>query len=256
MLLTQVRNATLKLEYAGNRILVDPMLADKDAYPGFEGTVNSHLRNPLVALPMPVEELLDVDAILVTHLHPDHWDEAARTRVPRDMPILTQNGEDAEVIRAQGFTRVVPFTGAGVLGDIALTRTPGQHGSDAAMAAAGARLGRVSGVVLRHPDEKSLYIAGDTVWNGYVADTLATQAPDVVVLNCGDAGIEDLGSIIMNAEDVREVHRAAPDATLVASHMEAVNHCVLTREQLRAYGREQGMAEHLLVPEDGEPLTL
>ena len=256
MLLTQVRNATLKLEYVEKRILVDPMLADKDAYPGFEGTVNSHLRNPLVPLPMPVAELLDVDAILVTHLHPDHWDEAARAQVPRDMLILAQNGEDAEAIRAQGFTRVVPFTETGVLGDVALTRTPGQHGSDAAMAAAGALLGTVSGVVFRHPDEKSLYIAGDTVWNDYVADTLAVQTPDVVVLNCGDARIEGLGSIIMNTDDVREVHRAAPNATLVASHMEAVNHCVLTRGQLRAFSREQGMAEQLLVPEDGESLTL
>ena len=87
MLITQVRNATLKLEYAGKRILVDPMLADKDAYPGFEGTVNSHLRNPLVPLPMPVAELLDVDAILVTHLHSDHWDEAARAPgVPQPLP--------------------------------------------------------------------------------------------------------------------------------------------------------------------------
>lgn len=256
MLITQVRNATLKLEYAGKRILVDPMLADKDAYPGFEGTVNSHLRNPLVPLPMPVAELLDVDAILVTHLHSDHWDEAARAQVPRDMLILTQNGEDAEAIRAQGFTRVVPFTETGALGDVALTRTPGQHGSDAAMAAAGALLGTVSGVVFRHPDEKSLYIAGDTVWNDYVADTLAVQAPDVVVLNCGDARIEGLGSIIMNTDDVREVHKAAPKATLVASHMEAVNHCVLTRGQLRAFSREQGMAEQLLVPEDGDSLTL
>jgi len=44
--LTQVRNATLRIDYGGVRFLVDPLLADKDAYPGFEGTANSQRRNP------------------------------------------------------------------------------------------------------------------------------------------------------------------------------------------------------------------
>ena len=48
MKVQQVRNATLIIEYAGKRFLVDPMAAEKEAYPGFEGTATSHLRNPLV----------------------------------------------------------------------------------------------------------------------------------------------------------------------------------------------------------------
>jgi phosphoribosyl 1,2-cyclic phosphodiesterase len=75
--LTQVRNATLRIDYGGVRFLVDPLLGDKDAYPGFEGTANSQRRNPLVPLPMPLASIIDVDAVIVTHLHPDHWDEAA-----------------------------------------------------------------------------------------------------------------------------------------------------------------------------------
>lgn len=48
MKITQVRNATLLIHYAGTRFLIDPMLAPKGSYPGFEGMANSHLRNPLV----------------------------------------------------------------------------------------------------------------------------------------------------------------------------------------------------------------
>nr|VUD33449.1 metallo-beta-lactamase domain protein [Raoultella sp. NCTC 9187] len=33
------------------KFLIDPMLADKAAWPGFAGTARSELRNPLVALP-------------------------------------------------------------------------------------------------------------------------------------------------------------------------------------------------------------
>ena len=38
--------------------------------------LNSHLRNPLVELPMRAEDTFkDVDAIILTHTHEDHWDE-------------------------------------------------------------------------------------------------------------------------------------------------------------------------------------
>jgi len=100
MQLTQIRNATLKLDYAGVRFLIDPMLADKEAWPGFAGTARAHLRNPLVALPVAVDELLDVDVIIVTHTHQDHWDEAAQQLIPKDKVIYTQNESDASLIRS------------------------------------------------------------------------------------------------------------------------------------------------------------
>jgi glyoxylase-like metal-dependent hydrolase (beta-lactamase superfamily II) len=75
--ITQIRNATLHVVYGGVRFLVEPMLSDRHAWPGFEGSVNSAERNPLVHLPMTKEEIIDVDAVIVTHLHEDHWDEEA-----------------------------------------------------------------------------------------------------------------------------------------------------------------------------------
>lgn len=51
MKLTQIRNATLALEYAGKKFLIDPMLAEKEAWDGFAGSARPHLRNPMVALP-------------------------------------------------------------------------------------------------------------------------------------------------------------------------------------------------------------
>lgn len=38
MNIMQIRNATQLIAYAGKRFLIDPMLAEKDAYPGFAGT--------------------------------------------------------------------------------------------------------------------------------------------------------------------------------------------------------------------------
>ena len=68
-----IRNATSKIDYAGKVFLIDPLLAKKGAYPGFEGTVRSDRRNPMVELPMPAPEVLKgVDAVIVTHTHLDH----------------------------------------------------------------------------------------------------------------------------------------------------------------------------------------
>ena len=70
---TQIRNAAIKVEYAGTTFLIDPMLAKKGAYQGFPGTYNSQLRNPLVDLHVPLSQVIKADAVIVTHAqHYDH----------------------------------------------------------------------------------------------------------------------------------------------------------------------------------------
>src|SRR5437763_877769 len=44
----QIRNATLVVEYASKRFLVDPMLARRGAYPPFPNSLRQDQRNPLV----------------------------------------------------------------------------------------------------------------------------------------------------------------------------------------------------------------
>jgi L-ascorbate metabolism protein UlaG (beta-lactamase superfamily) len=255
MYVQQIRNATLVIEFAGKRFLVDPLLAEQGAYPGFAGTANSHLDYPLVGLPLPMDQLLDVDAVVVTHLHADHWDEAARRLVPRGLPLFAQNAGDAAALRADGFEDVRLFGDGASFEGIALHRTGGQHGSDQVMAVIGERMGQVSGVVFSHPDEPTLYVAGDTVWNRHVEDSLAAYRPDVVVLNCGDAQVPGLGAIIMDEHDLAKVAQAAPQAAIIASHLEAVNHCVLSRADLRRFLDAQGLQARVQVPEDGETLV-
>jgi L-ascorbate metabolism protein UlaG (beta-lactamase superfamily) len=185
----QLRNATLIIEYAGKKFLIDPMLTEKGGFPGFEGTINSHLANPLVDLPIPMEGILDVDAVIVTHIHPDHWDEAAINLVPKDMLIFAQNENDAAAIRTQVFNNVQALEEKTAFDGITLIKTPGRHGGEKTMEEWADLLGHVSGVVFKHPDEKTLYIAGDTVWYEGVEENLKRYEPDVVVLNSGDAQV-------------------------------------------------------------------
>jgi hypothetical protein len=56
----------------------------------------------------------------------------------------------------------------------------------------------------------------------------------------------------MDKEDVYEVYKAAPKATIIASHMESVNHAMLSRKELQEFISEKGMTQRVLVPADGE----
>lgn len=50
------------------------------------------------------------------------------------------------------------------------------------------------------------------------------------------------------------VYKAAPQATLVVTHMETVNHAMLMRYELRAFAAKKGMTDRLKISEDGEIL--
>lgn len=254
MKITQVRNATILLEAGGQRVLVDPMFGAKGSFGPAPTSVGDSSRNPTVDLTVPLNDLLDVDVVVVTHTHPDHWDAAAAALLPREVPLLVQNTGDAEIIAAEGFTDVRVMDEPVEVGGTEFVRTDGQHGSDATVAA-WPRLGEVSGVVVRRSGEPTVYVAGDTVWNEHVREALEEHQPDIVVLNTGEATWQDGSPIIMGAADVLEVHRTAPQARIVAVHMQALNHCVVTRDDVRELARRHGIARQVLVPEDGEALT-
>lgn len=243
-----IRNATLIVNYAGKKVLIDPFLADKGVYPPFPNSPRQDENNPLVGLPVSLDQLTDADAVIVTHLHLDHYDEKAVEILPKDVPMFVQNEADAEEVKKGGFTDVRVLAEDTEFEGIRLVKTKGEHGRGEILQIAG----EVCGVVFSHPEEKTLYVAGDTVWYGEVKETIEKHKPEVIVVNAGDNQFNEGGSLVMGKEDVHEVHKAAPEATLIAVHMEAVNHWTLSREELAQFAKEQGMDKQLLIPNDGE----
>jgi L-ascorbate metabolism protein UlaG (beta-lactamase superfamily) len=251
--LTLVRHATMIVEAAGRRLMVDPMLDAAGARGPVRGTPDER-PNPLVDLPMPAAEAAaGVEGVLLTHTHVDHLDAAGVTSVPAGVPWFCQPEDIADLQPIGLQARPVPTGEALIWEGIGITRTGGRHGRTEQMVSG---LAPVSGYVVRADGEPTLYIAGDTVWCDEVADAIAAHDPDVIVVNAGAATFLHGGSVTMEAGDVAAVAEAAPRARIVAVHMEAINHCVETRAALAAAVAEAGIADRVLIPDDGDAVPL
>jgi L-ascorbate metabolism protein UlaG (beta-lactamase superfamily) len=133
MLLSHLGHATVLLETAGARILIDPG-AFSDAWHG----------------------LTDLDAVLVTHLHPDHLD-------PAHVPALLAANPGARVLAEPAALATIgvadPFTAGDVatVGDVTITGVGGTH---ALIHADLPRIGN-TGMLLRAEGEPTFFHPGD-----------------------------------------------------------------------------------------------
>ncbi|MFB6166272.1 MAG: MBL fold metallo-hydrolase [Haloarculaceae archaeon] len=235
-----LRHATLLLDQGDVTFLVDPMLGEPGSIPPIPNSPNDR-ENPLVPLP---DIPLTYDAVIVTHRHRDHFDDAARERLDRDRPLLCQP-EEAAAFREEGFADVRPVDEMVTYEGIEIARTPARHGHGAVAE----EMAPASGFVL--DAEQTVYLAGDSVWYERVPAVIDEFEPDAVILNAGAAQFVDSEPITMDLADVRAVREYVDDAvTVVADHMDAINHCLLTREMLR-----EGI-DGVSIPEDGERVAL
>ncbi len=60
----------------------------------------------------------------------------------------------------------------------------------------------------------------------------------------------------MNDDDVVKLHNYAPNADIVATHLEGVNHNTVTRKKLRQTSVDNGFSKKLFIPNNGESIKL
>jgi L-ascorbate metabolism protein UlaG (beta-lactamase superfamily) len=248
MKIQHIRNATMRLTYAGRKILTDPMLAPKDAYGPFAGIA----RNPTIDLPCPPEAVTaGIDGVIVSHNHPDHFDKAALDLLPKEIPLLCQPVDESYFV-GQGFQAVTPLKQTQKWEGITLTPIEGQHGTGKILEF----MGKVSGFVFQADNEPTVFWAGDTIWCDSVEKALKDFKPPIVLTHSGGARRPGYDLIIMDAEQTVAVCRAVPEAVVVAIHLEALDHCTVTREALRTLADKEGISpSRLLIPEDGDILN-
>lgn len=278
----QIRSATVKITYGGKTFLADPWLGKQNMTGCFalmpliialnsrgdarKKPIIDHCRTwraadpahvfkmcPACPLPMSLREINSgVDAYLVTHAHLDHIGLGINGKgcegMVKTIPCYAPSRQDADFLEYSGMKDVRVIESKVDFDGFELIKVYARHGTEKPC-------GDASGYVFRGAGEKTLYLCGDTVWCPEVKLTIEKYHPDVIITNNCAAVLKDYGRLIMDDNDLNEVCKAAPEAVVIASHMDNVPHATITRETLKIRLAARGLRNRVLIPDDGESYT-
>src|SRR4051794_29395624 len=145
MRVTYLGHSSVLLELDGVRLLTDPLLRDRVA----------HLVRH--AEPVGLDGVRNVDAVLVSHLHHDHFHPASLRLLERGAQLIVPHGARARAERL-GFERTTELAAGEdvTLGALRIEATPAEHRSGRLLAHGPRPVGfRIAGT-------SSAYFAGDT----------------------------------------------------------------------------------------------
>ncbi|WP_101298380.1 MBL fold metallo-hydrolase [Halegenticoccus soli] len=199
-----VGTATVIIRYAGFTILTDPnfLHSGDHVHLGY-GIRSERKTDPAIE----IEELpSDIDFVLLSHYHGDHFDHVVEEKLDQSLPIVTTQ-HAADELAEKGFRETYPLDTWEEMtvrkGDVelAITSTPGRHGPPVVEKA----LPPVMGSMLEFQPEEGqprfqLFITGDTVMHDALKE-IPERYPhiDLALLHLG--GTRILGVLLtMDAE--------------------------------------------------------
>lgn len=250
MKLHHLRNATLVIETEKHVILIDPMLGKRKTIAPFTLFRYPPKRNPLTALPKNSREILSkVTHCLITHLHPDHLDKAGEVFLKRkSIPVICST-KDEKKITQRGLTVIqsLDYWKPQNFLDGKITGIPAVHG----YGFIAKLMGNVMGFFIELLNEKTIYISSDTIFTDDVQKVLIELKPDIATVACGTARLDFGQPLLMRMNDILKFTALAP-WKVFANHLEALNHCPTTREELKKALAENNLLSKAAVPNDGE----
>ena len=195
--LTFVGTATTILRLGEFTLLTDPNFVRKGQRVHLGYGLSSKRRTEPAMQP---GDLPPLDALVLSHLHGDHFDRVARHGLPKDLPILT-TGHAAKVLGAWGFSDTVALktweTHTLTRGGQRLTVTsaPGTHGPGPLTALLPPVMGSVVELSDMGETRLRLYVTGDTLCRPWLREVTERFGPlDAVVAHLG--GTRVLGVLV------------------------------------------------------------
>lgn len=178
---TWLGHSTVLLEIDGRRVLTDPVWGERVSPVAFAGPKRFH------PVPVTIDRLPPLDAVVVSHDHYDHLDYPTVLQlVPLGVPFITSLGVGAH-LEAWGVPaeRIVELDWweSHVIGDLTFTAAPSQHFSGRGM---GDRNRTAwSSIVMRGP-RHAVFFSGDTgLTDEYAAIAQKLGPFDLVMLEVG-----------------------------------------------------------------------
>ena len=255
--LTFVGTATTLIRMGGFSVLTDPNFLHRGqrAYLG-KGLWSRRLTEPS----HQPEDLPALDAVVLSHLHGDHFDRVARRRLSRDQPVITTPAA-ARRLTDWGFAALGLETWSSTRLErpgesLTVEALPGIH----ARGLMGALLPPVMGSLLVHRVDgavrRTTYLTGDTLTGEHVSE-IARRHPgiDTVVAHLGGTRVL-LHTVTMDVEQGVDLVRRIGPGEVVPVHYDDYR---VFRSPLSAFVgayRESGLTATLRQVRRGETLEL
>jgi L-ascorbate metabolism protein UlaG (beta-lactamase superfamily) len=195
---TFVGNATTVLRLGEFTLLTDPnfLHAGEVAYLGY-GLWTRRRTQPA----MDIDELPELDAVVLSHLHGDHFDRVAKARLPRALPIATTPSAAGRLARAWRFRDTIGLrTWSDVefrKGDqtVRVTSVPGQHGPAGVHHLLPETMGSVIDWEVAGERRLRLYQTGDTLYRWWLRE-IPERLPGIDVMLVHLGGTRVLGLLL------------------------------------------------------------
>lgn len=255
-----IGTATALIRYGELTILTDPNFLHRGerAYLG-HGLVSTRLSEPALS----PEQLPPLDAVVLSHLHGDHWDRRAQSGLDRDVALIT-TPHAAKRLQWRGFARAVglrTWTSYDVVRAgtrLTVTSMPGRH----APLAVRRLLPPVMGSMLEFgpvdgPVDLRVYLSGDTL----LVDELH-QIPrrypsvDAAVLHLGGTTLPGGLMVTMDAVQGADLMTLIDPAVTIPVHFDDYGVFKSPLADFRAEVVRRGRAERVRFVVRGDTVSL
>jgi L-ascorbate metabolism protein UlaG (beta-lactamase superfamily) len=259
-----IGNATVLLRLAGLTILTDPNFVPRGTeIPLGYGLTTTRLTDPAMAF----EDLPSLDAVLLSHLHADHFDQLVEERLDRAVPIIT-TPQAATALGEKGFERTLALDTwqrhelRGPAGDIRITSLPGRHAPGPLEIVLPDVMGSLveiwppSAADTTGPAAQRIYITGDTIMYEGLNDIPKRAGEiDLALLHLGGTRVMGV-TVTMDAEQGVELIRLVDPRLAAAIHYDDYEAFKSPIGDFSAAVREAGLDGRVTVLRRGETRAL
>ncbi len=254
---------TFILEIGNFRVISDPMFSQGPAAFHMPGLPSTGLPADVARLaPLPELELEDLDCIVVSHLHTDHFDREAIQQLPKSTQVIAPSYQVRRV-ETWGFQKVnglqwwQHYRLAKGEEKLLITAVPAHHSNNLKI---DQDLGTVNGYVFQYNDSEvhKVYWTGDTVWFDEVAAIRDfTGKLDLLLPHMGAVGAGGpKGRMTLDAVEAARLVELFDPKVVIPIHHHTFSHYQEQAEIFQVRVKENGYTGQFLLIPEGEKVHI